>query len=52
MATPYVSGIAALYFQAFPNLSAAEIWLKIEKNANELQGQRLRDIGTGIVQAI
>lgn len=52
MATPYVSGIAALYFQAFPDLSAAEIWLKIEKNANELQGQRSRDIGAGIVQAI
>ena len=52
MATPHVSGVAALYFEAFPHLTAAEIWLKIEKNARELQGQLLRDTGSGIVQAI
>lgn len=52
MAAPYVSGVAALYFEAFPNLSAAEIWLKLEKNSKELQGQLSRDTGSGIVQAI
>jgi len=52
MATPHVSGIAALYFEAFPHLSAAEIWLKLEKNAKVLQNQLLRDIGAGIAQAL
>jgi len=52
MATPHVAGVAALYFEAFPKLSASEIWLKIEKKAKELQGQLLRDIGAGLVQAI
>jgi len=52
MATPHVSGVAALYFEAFPHLTAAEIWLKIEKSAKELQNQLLRDVGSGMVQAI
>ncbi|HFU74653.1 MAG TPA: hypothetical protein ENK66_00250 [Arcobacter sp.] len=52
MATPHVSGVAALYFEAFPNLTASEIWLKIEKDSQELEQQRKRDIGSGLVQAI
>jgi len=52
MATPHVSGVLALYFEAFPNLTAAEIWLKIEKNSQELKRQRRRDVGAGLVQAI
>jgi len=52
MATPHVSGVLALYFEAFPNLTAAEIWLKIEKNSQELNNQRRRDVGAGMVQAI
>lgn len=52
MATPHVAGIAALYFEAYPNLSAAEIWLKMEKSAKELQNQLIRDVGAGIIQAV
>lgn len=52
MATPHVSGVVALYFQAFPNLTASEVWLKIEKNSQELTNQLRRDVGAGMVQAI
>jgi subtilisin family serine protease len=52
MATPHVSGLAALYFQAFPALSAADIWRKMEKKARQLNDQLIRDVGNGIVQAI
>jgi len=52
MATPHVSGIVALYFEAFPTLTPAEIWLKIEKNSQELNHQQRRDVGAGLVQAI
>ncbi|WKN44617.1 S8 family serine peptidase [Tunicatimonas pelagia] len=52
MATPHVAGIAALYCEAFPSLSAAEIWLKLEKNVKSLPDQLIRDVGQGLVQAI
>ena len=52
MATPHVAGVAALYFEAYPNLSAAEIWLKMEKSAKELQNQLMRDVGAGIIQVV
>ena len=52
MATPHVAGVTALYFEAFPNLSATEIWLKMEKNTKVLEGQRFRDVGAGLIQAI
>ena len=52
MATPHVAGLLALYFEAFPHLSALEIWLKLEKNALELKHQRKRDVGAGLAQAI
>ena len=52
MATPHVAGVAALYFEAFPTLSAAEIWLKMEKDSLELTGQRRRDIGAGMVKVV
>lgn len=52
MATPHVAGVAALYFEAYPNLSAAEIWLKMEKGAKELQSQLMRDVGAGIIQVV
>ena len=51
MATPHASGVAALYVEAFPELSAAEIWLKMEKNAKILEGQLPIDIGSGLIQA-
>lgn len=52
MATPHVSGLAALYYQAFPNSSASEIWIKLEKKARQLNNQQIRDVGNGLVQAI
>jgi len=52
MATPYVSGLAALYMEQFPDLSAKEIWEMIEKNAKPIEGLKYRDIGSGLIQII
>jgi subtilisin family serine protease len=52
MATPHVAGVAALYLEKFPNLSATELWLKLEKNARELSNQKFRDVGNGLVTII
>ena len=52
MATPHVAGIAALYWEAFPNLSAEGVWLKMEKKAKQLSNQLYRDVGQGLVQAL
>jgi len=52
MATPHVAGLAATYFQAFPNKTAVEIWMKLEKNAKQLNKQLIRDVGSGLPQAI
>jgi subtilisin len=49
MATPHVAGVAALYFQLYPDLSAREIWDKIVADALPL-GNR-EDYGYGLVQA-
>lgn len=50
MATPFVSGVAALYHEAYPTDSASEIWRKLEKRAKQLPAQKLRDVGLGLVQ--
>ena len=52
MATPHVAGIAALYCEAYPNASATEIWLKMEKQSKQLNNQLVRDVGQGLIQAI
>ncbi len=52
MATPHVSGLAALYMEQFPDLSAKEIWELIEKNAKPIEGLKYRDIGSGLIQII
>lgn len=52
MATPFVAGMAALYWQKYPKASAKDIWLKLEKNAKQLSKLLPRDIGGGLVQAI
>ncbi|MEO0470561.1 MAG: S8 family serine peptidase [Bacteroidota bacterium] len=52
MATPHVAGIAAQYCEAYPDLTALEIWLKLEKNALALNHQLKRDVGQGLVQAL
>ncbi len=52
MATPHVTGVAALYWEAFPNASATDIWLKLEKRSKQLSSQLARDVGQGLVQAV
>ena len=50
MATPHVSGIAALWLQARPNLTARELWQVLVSNALRLPAPS-RDAGSGLVQA-
>lgn len=38
MATPHVSGLAALYMEQFPNLNAREIWKLLESKAKPIEG--------------
>lgn len=52
MATPHVSGLAALYMEQFPDLNAREIWKLLESEAKPIEGQRYRDIGNGLIQVI
>ena len=50
MATPFVSGVAALYREAYKTDSASEIWRKLEKRVKQLPTQKLRDVGVGLIQ--
>lgn len=50
MATPYVSGLAALYMEQHPGKTAREIWNLLEKNAKPISGLKYRDIGKGLIQ--
>ncbi len=52
MATPYASGIAALWKQAYPTLSAEQLRLKIQQTSKDL-GSAGRDTqyGFGLIQA-
>ncbi len=50
MATPHVSGLAALYMEQFPGKSAKEIWELIENKAIPIEGIKYRDIGNGLIQ--
>ena len=52
MATPHVSGLAALYMEQFPNLSAKEIWKLLEDHAKPITNVKYRDIGNGLIQII
>lgn len=52
MATPHVSGLAALYMEAYPNLRSKDIWELLEKNAKFILNSKVRDIGKGLIQAI
>lgn len=52
MATPHVSGLAALYMEQYPNKSAKEIWELIETHAKPIEGLKYRDIGSGLIQTI
>ncbi len=50
MATPFVSGVAALLWEANPQASAAEIWMQLTQTAKRLN-LNASDIGAGLVQA-
>lgn len=50
MATPFVAGIAALYCEAYPNASAADIWMYLGQNSKRLN-LNASDVGVGLVQA-
>ncbi len=50
MATPFVSGVAALYMEQFPAKTAKEIWETLEGNAKAISGLKYRDIGYGLIQ--
>jgi len=50
MATPYVAGIAALYWEENPKATASDIWLYLIQNAKRLI-LNASDVGAGLVQA-
>ncbi len=52
MATPHVSGLAALLMEQFPEKTAKEIWKLIETQAKPIEGLKYRDIGSGLIQMI
>lgn len=52
MATPHVSGLAALYMEAHPSLNAREIWQKLETNAKHIENSKYRDVGKGLAQIL
>jgi subtilisin family serine protease len=49
MAAPHVAGIAAILLQRNPSLTAAELWLKLEKTALPIDGP-VRDFGQGLAR--
>jgi subtilisin len=50
MATPYLAGIAGLYFEKNPSASPAEIWALLMQHAKRLNLSST-DVGSGLVQA-
>ena len=50
MATPFVAGVAALLWEAYPQASAPEIWMLLTQTAKRLN-LNASDIGSGLVQA-
>jgi subtilisin family serine protease len=52
MAAPHASGLAAIYMEAEPSLTAKEIWLLLEENAIYIENLKYRDIGKGLIQTI
>ncbi len=52
MATPHVAGLAALYMEKFPNLTADKIWELLENTAKPIQNLKYRDIGSGLIQYV
>lgn len=51
MATPHVAGIAALYLQRTPAMSARDLFAALKANARSL-GSPSVDVGAGLVQSV
>ncbi len=50
MATPFVAGTAALFWEENPNASASDIWMYLTQHAKRLD-LNATDVGAGLVQA-
>jgi subtilisin len=50
MATPFVSGIAGLYFEQDPDVTPMDVWTLLAQNARRLNLSSV-DAGSGLVQA-
>ena len=51
IATPFVSGVAALFAEAFPEARGQALWDLLCSKARELPGHNARDFGAGLVCA-
>ncbi len=49
MATPFVAGSAALFWEKNPKASASDIWMYLTQQARRLD-QKATDVGSGLVQ--
>lgn len=47
MATPHIAGLAALYREAFPQITAQDLWKKLEHDALKIKDMLVRDFGKG-----
>ncbi|MEM8584253.1 MAG: S8 family serine peptidase [Bacteroidota bacterium] len=52
MAVPHVVGLAALYMEQFPDLTAEDIWQKLVDTAQSLDRQEAIDVGAGLARMI
>lgn len=50
MATPYVAGLAALLWEAYPKASASDVWMMLSQQAKRLN-LKASDVGAGLAQA-
>jgi subtilisin len=49
MATPFVAGVAALFWEAYPDATASDIWMYLTQSALRLD-LNSSDVGAGLVQ--
>ncbi|MBY6038217.1 S8 family serine peptidase [Fictibacillus nanhaiensis] len=51
MATPHISGVAALMLEANPNLTPDQVLQKLESTADPMPSYKLHEVGAGYVNA-